>query len=211
MKLKNLTEKDIYTQELYNTLYNFFNKKKTFLKQLPEEGIVYVSPEAKISKRELKKKYPKLKQVYPGDTANIIILADLQTFWGEEELIGKPIVPNQWGRNYTLTKINNYIDIYNELNDKQLIDYRSINLNDDKPALTRDVFDNILNLLQSEDKELWKMGYKLLMNYDYEKDKELFFLCLAQSNPTMWWSRERGISTEKIIKQIKNDFKNIKF
>jgi hypothetical protein len=67
------------------------------------------------------------------------------------------------------------------------------------------------HLKTSDDLEIFKMGYQLLMNHDYSKEKDLFFLCIAKASSRNWYSRTKGIATEKIIKEIKKDYKNIKF
>ena len=209
---------DIFTQQLYDTLNNVLNKQHSYLKQLPLEGNVFIDKTAKIPKRALKAKYPNLKQVSNPDNADFTIVGDIYNYnysidYGNGSYIGKPLPPNSshGHQHWFVTRLNNAIELYNSIVDKKLIDYRKINLNDDKQGLTLESATNITNLLASDDLEIFKMGYQLLMNHDYSKEKDLFFLCIAKASSRNWYSRTKGIATEKIIKEIKKDYKNIKF
>jgi len=209
---------DLFTQKLFDTLNNVINKQQSYLKQLPLEGNVFVDKTAKIPKRALKAKYPNLKQVSNPDLADFTIVGDIYNYnynidYGNGSYIGKPLPPDSTygNQHWFVTRLNNAIDLYNSIVDKKLIDYRKINLNDDKQGLTPESAANITNLLASDDLEIFKMGYQLLMNHDYAKEKDLFFLCIARASSRNWYYRQRGIATEKIIKEIKKDYKNIKF
>lgn len=206
---------DIFTQQLFDKLQSTLSYQKTFLKELPTEGKVFIDKSAKISKRDLKKKYPNLKQVANEDEADISIVGDLNYYdldYNGGAYIGKPLPPNpKYGEHWFTKRVNVAIHLYNTIIDKKLYDYRKINLNDDKQALTVESASNITNLLQSSDLNTFKLGYQLLMNHDYEKEKDLFFLCIARVPSRNWYCRTKGISSEKIIKQIKKDYQNIKF
>ena len=45
----------------------------------------------------------------------------------------------------------------------------------------------------------------------YEKEKDLFFLCMASANKHSWWRREQTTLSKNILSKIKSDFPNSKF
>jgi hypothetical protein len=128
--------------------------------------------------------------------------------------------PENWLRNhvgkpakggYVLRNMNDAIENYNVVASGTLILDKHIKFNNDKEGLTPETAANIRRLLGSSDLETFKLGFSLLFNHDYEKEKDLFFLCLASANTHCWYRREKTILSRNIISKIKFDFPNSKF
>ena len=206
--MNRLTENNIYTQEIHDELVRVIEEEKEYIKKLPEEGTVYIASK-KIPKREFKRLYPHLKQVNNPKLATFSIVSTDQFYFPESWLrnqIGKVIRGN-----YILNSINNAIEYYNSVITTKVILDKNVKLNNDKQGLTPETATNIRRLLGSSDLETFKLGYSLLFNHDYEKEKDLFLLCLASANTHCWYKRERTILSKNIIGKIKSDFPNIKF
>lgn len=206
--MNRLTENDIYTQEIHDELVRVIEEEKEYIKKIPEEGIVYIASK-KIPKREFKRLYPHIKQVTNPTNATFSIVSTDQFYFPETWL------RNQTGKvirgSYTLNSINNAIEYYNGVVTGKLILDKDVKLNNDKQGLTLETATNIRRLLGSSDLETFKLGYSLLFNHDYEKEKDLFLLCLASANTYCWYKRERTILSKNIITKIKSDYPNIKF
>jgi hypothetical protein len=206
--MKHINEFEIYTQEMHDELVRVINEGKEYITKLPEEGVVYISSK-KIPKREFKRLYPHIKQVTDPSLATFSIVSSVETYFPDTWLsqnIGKPVR----GR-YTLNSINNGIDHYNDAISGKLMLDKDVRLNNDKEGLTPETAKNIRRLLGSSDLETFKLGFNLLFNHDYEKEKDLFFLCLASANTYCWWKRERTTLSKNIISKIKSDYPNSKF
>lgn len=206
--MNRLVQNDIYTQEIHDELVRVIDGEKEYMRNLPEEGIVYIASK-KIPKREFKRLYPHLKQVNNPKLATFSIVSS-DDFYFPDSLLRRRIGKLVHG-NYMLTTVNNAIEYYNSVITRKVILDKDVKLNNDKQGLTLETATNIRRLLGSSDLETFKLGYNLLFNHDYEKEKDLFLLCLASANGHCWYRRERTILSKNIIAKIKSDFPNIKF
>ena len=206
--MNKFTYADVYTQEMHDELKRVLSEKGTFIKKLPEEGTVYIDSR-KIPKREFKRLYPHIKQTTDPKLATFSIVADDYIYFPENWIknsIGKPITSQ-----YTINRINEAVRNYNAVNEKVIMLDKYVSFNNDKEGLTPETATNIRKLLGSSDLETFKLGFTLLFNHDYEKEKDLFFLCLSSANPYSWWQREQTTLSKNILSKIKSDFPNSKF
>ena len=206
--MKKFTYADVYTQEMHDELKRVLTEKATFINKLPEEGTVFIDSR-KIPKREFKRLYPHIKQTTDPKLATFSIVADDYINFPETWLksnIGKAVTSP-----YMIKEIDEAVRTYNAVNEKVLILDKHVSFNNDKEGLTPETATNIRRLLGSSDLETFKLGFTLLFNHDYEKEKDLFFLCLSSANPYSWWQREQTTLSKNILSKIKSDFPNSKF
>ena len=206
--MNRLTENDIYTQEIHDELVRVIEEEKEYIKKIPEEGIVYIASK-KIPKREFKRLYPHIKQVTDPRTATFSIISNDDVYFPKDWL--KNQIGNIARGRWLNSSVNNAIEYYNSAIAGKLMLDKDVKLNNDKQGLTLETATNIRRLLGSSDLETFKLGYGLLFNHDYEKEKDLFLLCLASANTYCWYKREKTILSKNIITKIKSDYPNIKF
>ncbi len=206
--MKMIRDGEVYTQEMHDELKRVLQEKATYVNKLPKEGTVFIDS-SRIPKKEFKKLYPHLKYTTDPKLATISIVADDHFYFPENWLrnhVGKPVTGG-----YVIRNMNDAIENYNVVASGTLILDKHIKFNNDKEGLTPETAANIRRLLGSSDLETFKLGFSLLFNHDYEKEKDLFFLCLASANAHCWYRREKTILSRNIISKIKFDFPNSKF
>lgn len=202
--MKFLSQGEIFTQQMYDELKSI-NYTTHKLSQ-EDEGTVFIM-ERNIPKRQFDKLFKKIKRTNNIDEAKYVIasLHDLYIVEDDGGYIKNQINLNNRNSWY----INRYIKTYNEINNKILILPQTLSFNENRPGLTPESYENIKKLLSSEDGDTFKLGFKLLFNHDYEKEKDLFVLCILSAK--YWYRREKTILANQVIKKIKNDYPNAKF
>ena len=206
--MKKISDGEIYTQGMHDELKRVLQEKATYVNKLPEQGTVFIDS-SRIPKKEFKRLYPNFKYTTDPKLATISIVTDDNFYFPENWLkshIGKPAKGG-----YVIRNINDAIENYNVIVIGTLILDKHIKFNNDKEGLTPETAANIRRLLGSSDLETFKLGFSLLFNHDYEKEKDLFFLCLASANAHCWYRREKTILSRNIMSKIKFDFPNSKF
>jgi hypothetical protein len=206
--MKKISDGEIYTQAMHDELKRVLQEKATYVNKLPEQGTVFIDS-SRIPKKEFKRLYPNFKYTTDPKLATISIVTDDNFYFPENWLkshIGKPAKGG-----YVLRNMNDAIENYNVIVIGTLILDKHIKFNNDKEGLTPETAANIRRLLGSSDLETFKLGFSLLFNHDYEKEKDLFFLCLASANAHCWYRREKTILSRNIMSKIKFDFPNSKF
>jgi len=212
---KNYKEGDTITEKEYQDINNAVNLKWKNLnfKKLEENATVFFDHNVQTSRTEFKKQYPTNKIVHSLKDAQYYIIKNkpsvyISFYTKKVRILDKNDIGKYNLKSY-LENLNRCVDFINSKN--KFINSEEIVFTSENGDLPQEMKEKILLMMQSDDKETFNLGWKILFKYDHIKFIEDFHLILSRANPSVFWRRTKSRLIESKLKQIKAHFPNSKY
>lgn len=188
---------------------------KKFIKTLKEGDKLFVDPQCKISRSQLKKYYGKTNPIVTKlEDADVLVLAkdyknSYASYYHWFTYIGGNSSPNECNLSPSRVITANKWLIRTQIADSSLpaIYEEDISFNGQNDRkMDKDEKDKISQMLSSSDKEMNLLGIRLLTSFSLSLNEEEYVLCLAQA-------RRWNIPNERLlrgsIKKLKTKYVNL--